>query len=163
MPDIHSYADVIVANVYHLLPKGTDQAYAVSIRMDFNNYQTDKELPTVGGYLHLACHAPANYMSVFAALTKRPIARYDELDWAHVCSHDSAWRDDGIRATMRETFRTLHWHAESYLNCSQESLSVHLGIEDMALSLVHELLAPATLRLDRSRLDVAGFIKKVPG
>jgi hypothetical protein len=162
MPDILSYADVIVANVYHLLPKASDQAYAVSIRMEVNNFQADEELPEVGGYLHLACHAPANYMSVFAALTERPIVSFDRLDWALVCCHDSAWRDDGIRSTMRETFRALQRHAEGYFKSPAADLSVHLAIDDMTLGLVHEILSPVTLGLERRKLDVAGFLSRIP-
>lgn len=131
---IRAYADVLVANVKSLVKKGGFHSFYVSVRIELNDHSTDDEFVPVGGYLHLACYAPNNYMRVYAAFTDRPEYDMTGLPWQLVCSHDSAWREDGIRRTLLNAETAIQERAVVLFAQPLAKLSRHFSIDQMALS-----------------------------
>jgi hypothetical protein len=131
---IRAYADVLIANVKSLVQKGGFRSFHVSVRIEFNDHSTDTEFIPVGGYLHLACYAPNNYMRVYAAFTERPAYDVSTLPWHLVCSHDSAWREDGIRRTLLGAERAIEERAVELFCHPKAKLSQHVAIDHMELS-----------------------------
>lgn len=154
---ILDYGNVIVANVMHLLLKGEDvakKAYAVSIRVDVNDYESEDQLPAVRGFVHLAVTAATNYKKVFAAFTEMPTA-FDKLDWVLVCSHDSGWRDDGVRHTLTAAHRDILAEATRIFEKPAKSLTQDLLITDMALAPVAQVFGERDLSsIQRGQLQI---------
>lgn len=157
MSDISAYADVIVATVDNLLLKGNPVVYVVSVRIDIDDF-TGAEKPAVVGYVHLACHAPNNYMAVYAAYTPQPAWVWPDVAWTKVCQHDSAWRDDGIRSTLRTAHQAIVKHAEIHFGRPASSLSCHLGIDNMALTTTTAVFGRSSPVFVLGSLDVVSML-----
>lgn len=123
---IRHYADVITSVFGHLLKRGTDQAVVATLRVDLDNHADEASAQRL--FVHVACSAPSAYVNVFVAYTSRPAAgNLRELPWRKVCSHDSAWREDGVRgalkssvsafaAIVREQPTNAEWHEYLHLD-----------------------------------------------
>lgn len=62
------------------------------------------------GQLVFLLHAPRNYVSVFGIHSKEredTLDLIERTDWAFLADHDSAWREDGIGAGLRQAKRML--------------------------------------------------------
>jgi hypothetical protein len=134
---IKAYADVLIATIQNLFPKATSavqgKVFLVSVRVDIDDHDAVKELPTSRGVIHLAIIAETNYVKVMAAQTERTTAWRDITDWAVVCRHDSAWRDDGIRSTLISMHQKLLATAAETFKKPAKDLSVHLSIDAMGI------------------------------
>lgn len=136
----HTYADTIAKVVDELLVKGTrngapPKAIVFSTRIDFNNFHGDEDRYPVGGFLHVACFAPMNYVHVLAAFTDRPVARGQlvELEWQPIACHDSCWRDDGVKSVIVDAVRLLNQAALDAFKISVDDVSFHIALEDLLI------------------------------
>lgn len=156
---IRDYADVLVSCVEHLFPKQSPQShghlFVASVCMSMSNYSVDDGANTVVATLHLAVQAESNYVSVFAAASRvQPV--WHDLKWALVARHDSAWRDDGIRAALRDAHAELTKLAAERLACEPKDLSEHLSLAFIGPVATAELLGslkPA--EIGRGKPDIA--------
>lgn len=125
---IRHYADVLTSVVGHLLKRGTDQAVVATVRVALS--ANTEGVPSQCLFIHVACTAPSAYVNVFVAVTSRPTFGPDfvTLPWQKVCSHDSAWRDDGVRSALKNCASALYAVAratspnaewDEYLNLDQ--------------------------------------------
>ena len=156
---IRAYADVLIANVKCLVQKGGFRSFHVSVRIEFNDHSTDTEFIPVGGYLHLACYAPNYYMRVYAAFTERPAYDVSTLPWHLVCSHDSAWREDGIRRTLLSTEKAIEQRAVELFCQPRSKLSQHVAIDHMELSEGHAIFWEERADMKVTTLDVETLMK----
>lgn len=164
MKEINAIANTLVSTVQMLMPKGSDQVFVVVVRMDFDDYSGDVEKPSVVGYVTLACYAPNNYMRVYAALTPRPPATEKPMDLRLVCSHDSAWRTDGMKDSLISSHRALLDRADREFDFPKSSISQTLGIEKMFFTTIDEAFG-GSLKENTTlcRLDPVGQIRDLYG
>ena len=135
------YAATMTKVVDELLVKGKflsgepGKAIVFSTRIDFNNFHGDEEPDPVGGFLHVACFAPMNYVHVLAAFTERPIMRGQlvELDWQPIACHDSCWREDGVKSVIVDAVRILNQAALDAFKISVDDVSFHIALEDLLI------------------------------
>lgn len=106
---IRHYADVITSVIGNLLKRGSSEAVVLTLRMELDSHVSGSAARRL--FVHLACLAPGAYVNVFVAFSERPIGRgFLPLPWVKICSHDSAWRDDGVRFALKSSasqFRDL--------------------------------------------------------
>lgn len=142
--NIRPYADTLIATIHHLFPKGTEavqgKLFAVTVRIDFDDYDRAVEMPSVTGFVHLVVRAPNNYVQVLAAFTDRPRHWRDIAGWSCVCHHDSAWREDGINATLFCAYRELSDQAASTFGVPANRLSAHISIDNMGIGNASDIL-----------------------
>lgn len=137
------HANDIVAVVTNLLLKeaeNRDKVFAVRVRIDIDDHDAEDPAPTVMGFVSLAV-VPTAYRQIYCAFSDRPKA-YLECSWRLVCSHDSAWRDDGIRSTLKAAYTTLLRQAEKRFGKDAAVLSIHIAIDDMAIKPAEAILNP---------------------
>jgi len=143
------YAETLVATVYHLYRKGTPitqgTLYAVTVRIEANDYANDDEPPSVGGYVHLVVDASSNYVKVLAAFTERPSRTRDVPEWVCVCDHDSAWREDGIKGTLNKAYNEIVKQAVATFGIPAEKLSMHIAIDDMSIASHQDTMGPVSI------------------
>lgn len=129
------YANTMVKVVDCLLVKGSAQdqptkALIFTTRIDFNDFQSEEEPDPVGGFLHVACFAPMNYVHVLAAFTDRPVLPSDfgGLSWQPIACHDSCWREDGVKSVIEDAVRILNRSAIEAFKIEENeiSMSIHL-------------------------------------
>lgn len=134
------YAATMTKVADSLLVKGhTDDspetALIFTTRIDINNFQGNEDLDPVGGYLHVACFAPMNYVHVLAAFTERPVSRINlaELSWQPIACHDSCWREDGVKSVIVDAVRILNRSAVEAFKITEDKLSFHIGLSDLLI------------------------------
>jgi len=137
MSQISPYADVLVATIMHLFPKGKPEVqgkvFAVTLAVTISDYSDDEEKDPVYRFLHLAVIAEMNYVQVYEAVTERP-ARWKEIDgWRFKCDHDSAWREDGVCSSFRNGFANATSEAERVFGKPIGKLSIHIAVDDMGI------------------------------
>lgn len=147
---IRHYADVITSVFGHLLKRGTDQAVVATLRVDLDNHADDASAQRL--FVHVLCSAPSAYVNVFVAYSSRPASGdLRSLAWRKVCSHDSAWREDGVRAALkssvaafaaivREQPTTAEWHE-------------YLHLDHLSVVPVNQLLNEQIAHLEPAPLD----------
>jgi hypothetical protein len=149
------YADYIVTTVTNLLlndPENANKAFATTLRVTINDYSTEEEIDEVGGFLGIAV-LPTGYRQVYASFGERP-SGYLDRDWQLVCRHDSAWRDDGVRSTLKEGFKTLVDAAQQRFKKDISQLSVYISPEDMALKHPQSIFNAARTNSELGRLVI---------
>lgn len=132
-------ADMMASVFDELLKRGSSDAWVATIRMEYNDYARPEELPSVGGFLTIACYAPTNYVTVMAAFSQRPpyISRsaqgsdLAQIDWQPITRHDSAWRDDGVRCTIMSVHKQIARAAEGVFAKAAKDLSFHIHLEHL--------------------------------
>lgn len=132
------YADMLVATIQHLFPKGTPQVqgkvFATSFRIEMEHTPSPRERkPTVRGCVHLAILADRNYVKVLSATTERPCEFTDIDNWVLLCDHDSAWRDDGVRSGLKSAYQALYKEATSRFNRTEDAMLVSINVDKMAI------------------------------
>lgn len=134
---IKAYADVLIATIQNLFPKGTaavkGRVFVVSVCVDIDDYHASEQKPTERGIIHLAIIADTNYVKVLAAQTERTTPWGDIKDWTLVCRHDSAWREDGIRSTLISMHQKMLAAAATKFKTPARDLSEHLSITSMGI------------------------------
>lgn len=163
MTAIEAYADAVVAFVDSLVAKGSDAALGVSLRIDVNNYNddADEEPLPVGGCLHLVCHAPNNYIGVYAALTERPLWPADGYHWTCVGCHDSCWRDS-VRRAFVETYGKVVAHAEKAFEWPVSKLSVNMHLDEVKLAPGGSLIGAHVANRQPRDFDVDALLEQMP-
>lgn len=132
------YADALVAIADDLYKKGSGDALLMDLRISLDKYSDEDGFePVVAGYLNLVCYAPRNYMRVYACVTPKTMPM-QEMQWRLLCSHDSAWRDDGIRSGVRGFYQAAMRLARSKL--SGEPGREHIAIAKLAIAPVNYML-----------------------
>ncbi len=157
---IRDYADVIVATIEHLFPKGSPEVqgkvFVVSVGISLDDFSSDEVKASVYTTLHLAIVASSNYVGVYAAAS-RMSGGWRALEWKLVARHDSAWRDDGVRSALCDGRDDLVKIATEKLKPAKaSSLSEHRRIAFMGIlpaAAVFGETDPSTL--PRGRPDVA--------
>lgn len=125
-----TYADVMTSVFDNLLVKGQDAAWLASIRMEYSDHHSEDDLPSVGGFLAVACWAPSNYVQVMAAFNDRPISAHDlpDLDWQPIACHDSCWRD-GVGSVIREAHDIVAKAAAATFSSPLKELSLYMHLD----------------------------------
>jgi hypothetical protein len=134
---IRAYADVLIATIFHLMPKGAPETkgkvFAVSVRVALYSHEPGRPRPPMGGMIHLAVVADRNYVDVYAAHSDQSKSWGMIEDWTRVCSHDSAWREDGVRATLVQTHDTMRKAALVEWQCESKGIFEQLSIDQMGV------------------------------
>jgi hypothetical protein len=152
MNKILPYADSTVATIQHLFlnNKGfSDKVFAVTIRIVADYYGSEKDLPSVSGFVSLAV-IPSGHRQVYASFTKRPHA-FSDREWQLVCSHDSAWRDDGVRSTLKGAYDAVMREACAEFHKEERELTVHVAIENMTIDSPEKIFVPDRVNKTLSR------------
>lgn len=138
--ETHTYASTMMKVMDSLLTKGhTDERRATALvfttRIDFEDHKSQEEPAPIGGYLHVACYAPSNYVHVLAAFTNRPKPARDfrELHWQPITCHDSCWREDGVVSVIAEAVHILNKAALDEFKLSEDEVSFHIGLQDLVI------------------------------
>lgn len=145
--EIRVYAATVMSTVYQLLEKGGPDAWLIGTRIEVNDYNSDDELPSVGGVLTVACYAPANYVHVLANFNDRPVmpSNYGSLQWQPIVCHDSCWRSDGVESVIRSAANQVVAEASSRFKQPESELSLHLSMTHLAQHQNAELLLQSGL------------------
>jgi hypothetical protein len=134
---IKSYADVLIATIEGLFPKGTaaviGKVFLVSVCVEIDDYASQHKIPTTRGIIHLAITADTNYVKVFVASTERSVPWREIKDWAFVCNHDSAWRDDGVRSTLGSQHQKIVFQAEKDFKKPSNKLTQRLSVDSIKI------------------------------
>jgi hypothetical protein len=148
--DILPYAETLVSTIHFLFRKNAPEflgkLFAVTVRMDANDYVSEEEQPTLGGYVHLAIDASSNYVTVLAAFTQRPEDWLDVKNWVRVCEHDSAWREDGVKSTLKHAYAEIIEQSAKKFGLAPEKLSGYISIENMRIAPFEEVLGARLLK-----------------
>lgn len=146
---IQGYADALIANAFYLLPEGSSKVFFVTVAMrcsEPGDYRA--EHATVGGYLHLACHAPTGRIDVYAAFAQRPLEgnqKHIDLPWQKVGSSRQypAWAEWGLRPTLVRAYADVQERAaEVFGNRTESSQQWHtyVAIDEMGIVSDSEIL-----------------------
>lgn len=140
---LYHYANILVSTISSLFlndKRNADRIFAVTVRLQFSNYETDTEFCR---FLHLAVAAPSNYKKVYAALTDRPMG-FKDVKWDLVCSHDSAWRDDGIRWALKNAYENTLIKAVAADVTKLKNQREYMDIFRLEIALCEDVFGSAT-------------------
>lgn len=134
------YADMLIATIEHLFPKGTPQVqgkvFAITFRLMAAEDPAKAKAPgcpALRSYVHVAIIADRNYVKVCAAESERSIPFAAIPDWQLVCDHDSAWRDDGVRSTLMKAYKDIVRRTAGAFECAERSIEVGVSVDKMSI------------------------------
>lgn len=159
---LDAYAESLARMVGGVFAKRTDNVLYAAISIKYDEIRSDTPHFPLVATVHLALYAPNNYVSVYAAVTDRPVMSPLDLPWTFLCSHDTSWREDGVRSVLRAANKAAKSRAEVLFPAPEFLICPHFSMDKLSVQPHSEVIKQEHLENNEhpTKLDFVEFMSR---